>query len=271
VPTITPRIGQVEIHISTDKHSAAPPSQWHEKRERENGDGSPLEMAVPGTHTRVLQVLSEFSDTPRNTTALDIGAGMGALSARLATAGYQVTACDLYPEAFAVEGIECRRVGLDAALPFDDASADVALAVEVMEHIDAHEVLFSEVRRVLKPGGLFLFTTPNILSLKSRLMFLLTGYFYSFPSLDPAIRDPVEQHITAFSLDRYRWRLRQAGLEFLHVAADKRQSTSKVLSFLAPLIWAINRKKARRSESVRLQNDLTVLQARSLIVLARRP
>ena len=64
--------------------------------------------------------------------------------------------------------------------------------------------------------------------------------------------------------------MRQAGLEFLHVTADKRQSTSRFLSFLAPLLWLINRKKARESESVRLQNDLTVLQARCLIVLARR-
>lgn len=227
-------------------------------------------MAIPGTHSRVLDVLGQFSDVSRDSVAVDIGAGMGALSARLAQAGYDVTACDLYPEEFAVDGVECRRVEAGGRLPFDDTSADIALAVEVMEHIDTHETMFSEIHRVLKPGGIVLFTTPNILSLKSRFMFLLTGYFYSFPSLDPEVCDPVFQHITPFSLDRYRWRLRQAGFEFLHVTADKRQSTSRFLSFLAPLLWLINRKKARESASVRLQNDLTVLQARTLIVLARR-
>ena len=253
-----------------DRDRNVPTSAWHEKRKRESSDNAPLEMAIPGTHARVLDVLSQFTDTAEGKTAVDIGAGMGALSARLVESGYDVTACDLYPDAFAVESVECRAVGPDGTLPFDDASADVALAVELMEHIDAHETLFREIHRVLKPGGIVLFTTPNILSLKSRFMFLFTGYFYSFPSLDPRVCDPVEQHITAFSLDRYRWRLHQAGLIFLHATADKRQSTSRALSFLAPLIWWINRKKAVESASVRLQNSLTMLQARTLIVLARR-
>jgi SAM-dependent methyltransferase len=42
-----------------------------------------------------------------------------------------------------------------------DASFDCVLAVEVMEHVDADAAFVSEVRRVLKPGGVFLMTTPN--------------------------------------------------------------------------------------------------------------
>ena len=200
---------------------------------------------------------------------LDIGAGMGALSAKLAAAGFKVRACDLYPEVFAAEGIECRRVNAAGQLPYENGSVDAAMAVEVLEHIDGHETLFAEVHRVLKPGGFFLFTTPNILSLKSRLLFLFSGYPYSFPSLDPDVLDPVEQHITPFSLDRYRWRLKQAGLEFVQVTVDKRQTTSKLLSFLAPVIWLLNYKAARRSESARMQNTLTLLLGRTLFVVAR--
>src|SRR5690606_14654349 len=119
---------------------------------------------------------------------------------------------------------------------------------------------------VLRPGGLFLFTTPNILSLKSRMSFLLTGYPYSFPTLDPDVVDPVSQHITPFSLDRYRWRLRQSGFEFAGVEIDKYQSTSRWLAFLVPLIRLATFRAARGSASVRAQNSTSVLFGRKLFV-----
>lgn len=42
-----------------------------------------------------------------------------------------------------------------------DESFDVITAVEVLEHVDQDELFVSEVRRVLKPGGKFIMTTPN--------------------------------------------------------------------------------------------------------------
>jgi len=46
-------------------------------------------------------------------------------------------------------------------LPFDDASFDVASANMVLEHLDKPEDVFAEVHRVLAPGGVFAFHTPN--------------------------------------------------------------------------------------------------------------
>ena len=40
-------------------------------------------------------------------------------------------------------------------------SFDIAVAVEVLEHVEADDLFVSEVARVLKPGGIFLMTTPN--------------------------------------------------------------------------------------------------------------
>ncbi len=245
-----------------------PPSAWHEGQRRAGLDGQPREMATRGTHDKVVSLLTDHAPPERAPAVLDIGAGTGALSAKLAASGWKVSACDLYPEAFAVGGIECRVVR-DGRLPYDDASFDVAVAVELLEHIEGHEALFAEARRVLRPGGVLLLTTPNILSLKSRMSFLLTGYPYSFPTLDPAELDPVAQHITPFSLDRYRWRLAQSGFDIESVEIDKRQSTSRVLSFLVPLIRLATRKAARKSASVREQNSARVLLGRKLFILAR--
>lgn len=42
-----------------------------------------------------------------------------------------------------------------------DDAFDFVVSVEVLEHVEADETFVSEVRRVLKPGGTFLMTTPN--------------------------------------------------------------------------------------------------------------
>jgi len=49
-------------------------------------------------------------------------------------------------------------------LPFADASFDMVVSVWVLEHLDAPERVFNEVARVLKPGGHFIFLTPNALN-----------------------------------------------------------------------------------------------------------
>jgi ubiquinone/menaquinone biosynthesis C-methylase UbiE len=47
-------------------------------------------------------------------------------------------------------------------LPFARESFDLIVCLWVLEHLDRPEVVFSEVRRVLRPGGHFVFLTPNL-------------------------------------------------------------------------------------------------------------
>ena len=48
-----------------------------------------------------------------------------------------------------------------------DSSFDYVVAVEVLEHVEQDEQFVKEVSRVLKPGGIFLMTTPNGDSVKN--------------------------------------------------------------------------------------------------------
>jgi SAM-dependent methyltransferase len=48
-----------------------------------------------------------------------------------------------------------------AALPFGDATFDIAISSHVAEHLDRPEAVFGELARVLRPGGRLLVLTPN--------------------------------------------------------------------------------------------------------------
>jgi SAM-dependent methyltransferase len=48
-----------------------------------------------------------------------------------------------------------------AALPFRDGSFDVIVSRSVVEHLEDPVAVFAELSRALKPGGKFVFTTPN--------------------------------------------------------------------------------------------------------------
>jgi hypothetical protein len=72
---------------------------------------------------------------------LEFGAGSGSMSQLLHEAAYRVDACDLEPELFQFAAVECRRANLAERLPYDDATFDGIVCVEVLEHIDGHEQL----------------------------------------------------------------------------------------------------------------------------------
>ena len=121
-------------------------------------------------------------------------------------------------------------------MPYADSRFDAVIAVELTEHLLDHATFFSECARLLKPGGKLFLSTPNILSLKSRLRFLLTGYHYSFDSLDPNRHDGL-QHVTARTLDQYDYLARRHGLRLKDICTDIPQYSSRALLWLWPLLW----------------------------------
>ncbi|MEH2160637.1 MAG: methyltransferase domain-containing protein [Nostoc sp.] len=77
--------------------------------------------------------------------------------------------------------------------PLPDECADVVCAVEIIEHLENPRAFIRELVRLAKPGGLVIVTTPNQLSLLSKLTLILKNQFNAFqeaPGLYPT-------HITA--------------------------------------------------------------------------
>ncbi len=70
----------------------------------------------------------------------------------------------------------CQKVlGDSATIPFKDGSFDLVSANMVVEHMQYPEVAFSEIFRILRPGGLFIFHTPNANSYQTVCARLIPG------------------------------------------------------------------------------------------------
>lgn len=100
----------------------------------------------------------------KNSTILDYGAGRGNVEF-MDFSGQCARVCGVDPDS-AVLGnpyLDDAQV-LDLAsgrVPYADGNFDLIFSDNVMEHIDAPDVVLKELARVLKPGGLLLFKTPN--------------------------------------------------------------------------------------------------------------
>jgi SAM-dependent methyltransferase len=98
---------------------------------------------------------------------LDAGCGTGYGSAELALSARSVTGIDLSTDAveyasrnYTIPALSFLS-GSCTALPFANASFDLAVAFEVIEHLEDYRALIAGCARVLAPQGLFIVSSPN--------------------------------------------------------------------------------------------------------------
>ena len=96
---------------------------------------------------------------------LDLGCGEAQFAAELQRAGADVLAVDVAQEPLrraraAHPGLELQLVACEGEWELPDAGFDVVWAGEVIEHVADTAGWLSEVRRVLRPGGTLLLSTP---------------------------------------------------------------------------------------------------------------
>jgi 2-polyprenyl-3-methyl-5-hydroxy-6-metoxy-1,4-benzoquinol methylase len=150
------------------------------------------ERANAGLHEHVVERVTAFTPD-RAASVLDIGCGTGALLVRMRERGYtSLAGIDIAPPS-AMPGMRFYSLDLDdPRFPLADGSIDLALAVEVLEHIENVGAFLAEIRRVLSPKGRLLLTTPNVHSVEARLRLLLIGQLKQFDNIgDPTHIYPV--------------------------------------------------------------------------------
>ncbi len=103
----------------------------------------------------------------RGKDVLDVASGEGYGSALLASVAQSVVGVDIDEASVAfatksyVRANLAYRTGSVLALPVADASVDIVVCYETLEHVAEHETLLSEVMRVLRPEGMFIVSTPD--------------------------------------------------------------------------------------------------------------
>jgi SAM-dependent methyltransferase len=123
-------------------------------------------------------------------TALDVGCRDGVQTRWLRGRGYEVTSID-------VEATipECQVVDCNGRLPFETDSFDLVWCSEVIEHLVNPVASLMELRRVTRPGGELILTTPNSYMLLFRLIAAV--------GLTPS-RIQRDDHLQFFDLDDIR-------------------------------------------------------------------
>lgn len=141
---------------------------------------------------RFLHVLQlALAALPRGSRLLDIGNAPGYLGQALYLAGYSVCGINLsdawngtYPDPGYLARFDVRACDIEKnSLPYADGSFDGIVFTEVLEHIAIRhpEQVLTEFRRVLQPGGVVLFSTPNVCNL-SNVLALATGTNVFWPT-----------------------------------------------------------------------------------------
>lgn len=138
-----------------------------------------IEMAEPGLHNQIVEMLV-YNGREITLTVLDIAAGQGALSKRLDSYGFKVTASDINKENFKLDsGVEFIDLDLNKELELN-RKFDSVLAIEIIEHLENPYKLIRDCHNLLNDNGTLIISTPNITNYKSRISFLLFGRFNSF-------------------------------------------------------------------------------------------
>lgn len=121
-----------------------------------DGAAEVYERSRPGYPAEAVAWLTE--SVPSGGRVLDLGAGTGKFTRAIVPFGFEVLAVDPSPRmleqlAAAVPGVET-LLGTAEALPLPDASVDAVLIAQAWHWVDAVPAV-AELRRVLKPGGVF--------------------------------------------------------------------------------------------------------------------
>ena len=150
-----------------------------------------LEPYVKQHATRFAKTIGEinryYSDpsSRRGVRLLDCGSHSGAMTIALKTLGYDAHGVDFtgvieeFKERYNKNQIEVRSFTDPTKLPYEDGYFDCVVFAEALEHIYENPVtILTEMKRILKVGGILVITTPNVMRLENKLKFFLNINIY---------------------------------------------------------------------------------------------
>ena len=130
-----------------------------------------MDMYYAGVSHRI--IIERIKAEGNNFKILDVGCGEGLLGSFLVEDN-EVFGVDIHKNKIKKclnKGIKAQLVKEDDGLPYEDNALDVVTCCDVLEHLLDPFKMVSEINRVLKKGGMFLSTVPNMYDLRTRIAF----------------------------------------------------------------------------------------------------
>ena len=245
-------------------------------------------MSTETIYRAAVRVISKYNPHAVVFNHLDIGAGYGELIKKLqqAKSGIRSTACDYTDALMRLPNQKVDIVDLNRnRLPYQNETFDVVTATEVIEHLENPRKFLRDINRVLRPGGICVLSTPNVLNLNSRLRYLWFGFAQLFGPLKIEGRKPesCSGHISPISYFYLYHGLKMSGFSDIALDIDKlqRSGLAKLIIFYLPIKLKevlIKRKEISKYKTIdntnkkiiNQINSFKILLGRTIIVTARK-
>lgn len=120
---------------------------------------------VLARYENVIALLKRSCDL-KQSKVLDVGCGDGVLTYLLRKEGVQASGLDYSHEAIAFAQEKTKGLDIDYQqgsayeLPYDDNTFDAVVSSDVIEHLQDVNAYLDEIKRVVKPGGIIVLSTP---------------------------------------------------------------------------------------------------------------
>lgn len=162
--------GQLASQCTSDEYAAA-------LRKWDTAGGTTPAAAAAARHDavagrRLRTIARLLGRGPAGLRLLDVGCSSGAFLASARALGVDAEGVELSPEAAATARAAGFRVftGRLEDARFADGAFDAIALIELIEHLSDPRALLAECRRILRPGGIVMATTPNGASLTARAL-----------------------------------------------------------------------------------------------------
>jgi 2-polyprenyl-3-methyl-5-hydroxy-6-metoxy-1,4-benzoquinol methylase len=178
-----------------------------------NNEGTYLRHESFFSQISVIAEVEKLFDDFENTKVLEIGCGKGLLCMTLAKIGFNVTASDhlesteehiktILTKAGYNVTVNYKKQNLEEdTYCFEKNSYDVVIAVDVFEHVLNVRIMFENIKKCLKPNGIFIIHTPNYARFNVRLKAFKNIFYPVWPiRLDHYLKEnPFTGHIREFT------------------------------------------------------------------------